>query len=67
MRWVPCHAQEKGKGSYAVVYKACDRSTGRTVTLKKLRLDHNEREGVPGNAIREVSLLMELDHPNIVR
>ena len=59
--------QEKGKGSYAVVYKATDRLTGQTITLKKLRLDHNEREGVPSNAIREVALLKELNHTNIVK
>ncbi|KAK9828503.1 hypothetical protein WJX72_000424 [[Myrmecia] bisecta] len=57
--------QEKGKGSYAVVYKARDRLTGEVITLKKLRLDR-EDEGVPGTAIREVSLLKELQHENIV-
>lgn len=33
---------------------------------KLLRLDQ-EDEGVPSTAIREVSLLKELHHPNIVR
>lgn len=36
-----------------------------TLTLF-IRLDQ-EDEGVPSTAIREVSLLKELDHPNIVR
>lgn len=35
-------------------------------SLLRDRLDQ-EDEGVPSTAIREVSLLKELDHPNIVR
>ena len=34
--------------------------------MKKIRLE-SEEEGVPSTAIREVSLLKELQHPNIVR
>ncbi len=49
-----------------VVYKAKDRVTGRIMALKKIRLDH-EDEGVPSTSIREISLLKELDHPNIVK
>jgi serine/threonine protein kinase len=35
------------------------------IALKKIRLEH-EDEGVPSTAIREISLLKELEHPNIV-
>ncbi|CAI8036133.1 Cyclin-dependent kinase 2 [Geodia barretti] len=54
-----------GEGTYGVVYKAKVKGSGRTVALKKIRLD-TECEGVPSTAIREISLLRELDHPNIV-
>lgn len=36
------------------------------VALKKIRLD-NENEGVPVTAIREIAILKELHHPNIVQ
>ena len=34
--------------------------------MKKIRLE-SEEEGVPSTAIREISLLKELQHPNIVK
>lgn len=55
-----------GEGTYGVVYKAQSRETGHVVALKRIRLD-SEDEGVPCTAIREISLLKELKHPNIVR
>jgi serine/threonine protein kinase len=35
------------------------------VALKKIRLEHAD-EGIPSTAIREIALLQELRHPNIV-
>ena len=55
-----------GEGTYGVVYKSKDRVTGEIVALKKIRLEA-EDEGIPSTAIREISLLKELQHPNIVR
>lgn len=55
-----------GEGTYGVVYKARDKVSGNLVALKKIRLEM-EAEGVPSTAIREISLLKELDHPNVVR
>lgn len=54
-----------GEGTYGVVYKARDRNTGEVIALKKIRLEADD-EGVPSTAIREISLLKELPHPNIV-
>src|SRR3984885_7454279 len=54
-------------GTYGVVYKALDLlHNGRVVALKKIRLEA-EDEGVPSTAIREISLLKEMNDPNIVR
>ncbi|KAJ1144576.1 hypothetical protein NDU88_010874 [Pleurodeles waltl] len=55
-----------GEGTYGVVYKGRHKSTGQVVAMKKIRLE-NEEEGVPSTAIREISLLKELQHPNVVR
>merc|ERR1719278_747147 len=55
-----------GEGTYGVVFKGKNKKTGEIVAMKKIRLE-SEEEGVPSTAIREVSLLKELNHPNIVR
>eukprot|EP00879_Flechtneria_rotunda_P025340 GHRR01026919.1.p1 GENE.GHRR01026919.1~~GHRR01026919.1.p1 ORF type:complete len:237 (+),score=52.84 GHRR01026919.1:889-1599(+) len=55
-----------GEGTYGVVYKARDTRTNMIVALKKIRLEQEE-EGVPSTAIREIALLKELNHPNVVR
>lgn len=51
-----------------MVYKARDLTTKdqRIVALKKIRLEA-EDEGVPSTAIREISLLKEMNDKNIVR
>ncbi|XP_056639947.1 cyclin-dependent kinase 1 [Diorhabda carinulata] len=54
-----------GEGTYGVVYKGKNKKTGELVAMKKIRLE-SEDEGVPSTAIREISLLKELRHPNIV-
>lgn len=55
-----------GEGTYGIVYKAQNKQTGEIVALKRIRLD-DEEEGIPCTAVREISLLRELNHPNIVR
>ncbi|KAF6263903.1 kinase-like domain-containing protein [Scenedesmus sp. NREL 46B-D3] len=57
--------QELGSGSYAVVYKARNRETDEVIALKKLRFGFDE-QGLPSSTLREISLLKELKHPNIV-
>ncbi|XP_037933991.1 cyclin-dependent kinase 12 [Teleopsis dalmanni] len=54
-----------GEGTYGQVYKARDNHTNEMVALKKVRLEH-EKEGFPITAVREIKILRQLNHPNIV-
>ena len=57
--------EKLGEGTYGIVYKARDTLTNEIVALKKIRLE-NEEEGMPSTAMREISILKELNHTNIV-
>ena len=54
-----------GEGTYGTVFKAKNREMGEIVALKRVRLDDDD-EGVPSSALREICLLKELKHKNIV-
>lgn len=58
--------EKVGEGTYGVVYKANDTLFNEIVALKKIRLEVSD-EGVPPTAIREISLLKQLLHPNVVQ
>ena len=55
-----------GEGTYGTVFKGKNRETQEIVALKRVRLDDDD-EGVPSSALREICLLKELKHKNIVR
>jgi serine/threonine-protein kinase BUR1 len=55
-----------GEGTFGEVYQANRKITGEIVALKKI-LMHNEKEGFPITALREIKLLKTLDHSNIIR
>ena len=57
-----------GQGAYGIVYKGIQRSTNTTVAIKRIPFgDATPEGGVPCNVIREISLLRELDHRNVVK
>lgn len=58
--------EKLGRGAIGIVFKAQNKSTGEFVALKRIRVD-NEEEGIPCTAIREISLLKEIQHDNIVK
>jgi cell division cycle 2-like len=53
------------EGTYGVVYRAKEKSTGKIYALKKVKLEE-EKEGFPLTSIREINILLSLHHPNIV-
>ncbi|KKK15976.1 putative CDK9 [Aspergillus rambellii] len=55
-----------GEGTFGEVYKAKSKKNGSIFALKKI-LMHNERDGFPITALREIKLLKMLSHPNILQ
>jgi len=55
-----------GEGTYGKVYRCVNKETKELFALKKIYLN-SEEEGIPSTAIREIALLKELDHPNVVK
>lgn len=58
--------ERKGKGAYGIVWKAIERKTKRVVALKKVfDAFHNDTDAQ--RTFREIMLLQELEHDNIVK
>jgi serine/threonine protein kinase len=55
-----------GEGTYGKVKKARCRQSGELRALKQMKIA-NQEEGIPSTAIREIAILKELTHENIVR
>jgi cyclin-dependent kinase 12/13 len=56
-----------GEGVYGKVHRAREDGTGQVVALKKVKTDlTTEKEGFPITALREIQILKELTHHNIV-
>ena len=55
-----------GSGTYGEVYKAKINKTNEPIAIKKIKIEL-ENEGIPSTALREISLLRELKHKNIIK
>lgn len=62
-------AHQIGEGTYGKVYKVRSKEDGRFLALKQIILNdpHCAHEGVPSTCIREICLLKELNHSNIIK
>jgi serine/threonine protein kinase len=57
-----------GEGAYGIVRLVRDRQTGEQVAMKTFKLKlTREGEGIPITVCREINLLRELDHENILK
>lgn len=54
-----------GSGTYGVVYKGIVKQTNEIIAIKKIKIEL-ESEGVPSTALREICILRDLSHSNIV-
>jgi len=55
-----------GSGTFGVVHRSIDKRTKKIVAIKQIKFE-NESEGIPSTALREISILRDLNHPNIVK
>lgn len=64
------HRYEKikklGQGSYGSVTKVFDHESEKTRALKKIKFTAQD-DGIPINAIRQISILKRIDHHHIIR
>ncbi|KAJ5695868.1 hypothetical protein N7536_006280 [Penicillium majusculum] len=56
--------EKLGEGAYATVFKGRNNLTNELVALKEIHLD--PEEGTPSTTIREISLMKQLNHKNIL-
>jgi cyclin-dependent kinase 7 len=57
--------QDIGQGSFGSVYSAIDQQTGRKVAVKKIHVGERG-SGASFTALREVKILQENKHPNVI-
>ncbi|CAF3542624.1 unnamed protein product [Rotaria sordida] len=58
--------EKLGGGTYGDVFRVRHRITGEIYALKQIR-DEHETNGVPATAIREATILKQLNHSNIIK
>jgi serine/threonine protein kinase len=54
-----------GKGTYGSVNRYMDTETKISIAIKKIKMLENE--GIPSTALREMSILNDLTHPNVIK
>lgn len=71
--WRPCRAvgryeklNDIEEGTYGYVSRAREVETGRVIALKKLKIEPADRNGFPVTALREIKVLRNCEHRNIV-
>jgi cell division cycle 2-like protein len=55
------------EGAYGWVARAKELATGQVVALKRLKIDPKDRSGLPVTGLREIQILKDCDHRNVVK
>ncbi|GAB1320794.1 cyclin-dependent kinase [Madurella fahalii] len=55
------------EGAYGWVSRARELATGKVVALKRLKIDPKDRSGLPVTGLREIQILKDCDHRNVVK
>lgn len=55
------------EGAYGWVSRAKEIATGKVVALKRLKIDPKDRSGIPVTGLREIQILKDCDHRNVVK
>lgn len=55
------------EGAYGWVARAKELATGKIVALKRLKIDPKDRSGLPVTGLREIQILRDCSHRNVVR
>jgi len=73
-QWGKCRSVENydklndiEEGTYGWVARAKEIATGKVVALKRLKIDKNDRNGLPVTGLREIQTLKDCEHRNIVK
>ncbi|RCI13820.1 hypothetical protein L249_7922 [Ophiocordyceps polyrhachis-furcata BCC 54312] len=71
--WKKCRSVERyeklndiEEGTYGWVARALDKATGNVVALKRLKLEPHDRSGLPVTGLREIQILRDCRHVNVV-
>lgn len=62
-----CFLHLAGQGTFGVVHKATPKGSDRELAIKKIRMGNITEDGVPFVGLREIKLLRELGHPNVIQ
>ncbi|KAM0562656.1 hypothetical protein ACHAPJ_002346 [Fusarium lateritium] len=54
------------EGTYGWVARATNKATGKVIALKRLKLEPQDRNGLPVTGLREIQILKDCKHRNVV-
>ena len=55
-----------GSGCYGNVYKGIDKTTSQQIAIKKIKAPMEE-DGIPTEILREIVILRNIEHPNVIK